>query len=139
MAVGADGRRYVLLSPPRRGWRAFDVSASYMPSTTGEETVDRFRTTLQWSRRAIGLKVFMPLAERGRAGLADRINHQARMGDALRTKLAAACADVPVSVELCSSFEGGRTCAPERPNSVLWLFSQDRAALCAEPVDEPLR
>jgi glutamate/tyrosine decarboxylase-like PLP-dependent enzyme len=70
--------------------RAFDVSTSYMPSTTGQETTDQYHTTLQWSRRAIGLKVFMSLAERGRAGLAEQIDHQARMGDALRTKLIAA-------------------------------------------------
>jgi len=67
--------------------RAFDVSASYMPSGAGEETADQYRTTLQWSRRAIGLKLFMCLAERGRSGLVERIDHQARLGDTLRTKL----------------------------------------------------
>jgi hypothetical protein len=71
-------------APPRR---AFDVSASYMPSRPGEEIADQYRTTLQWSRRAIGLKLFMCLAERGRSGLAERIDHQARIGDTLRAKL----------------------------------------------------
>jgi hypothetical protein len=50
-------------------------------------SLDQYRTTLQWSRRAIGLKLFMALAERGRSGLADQIDRQARMGDALRAKL----------------------------------------------------
>lgn len=67
--------------------RAFDVSTSYMPSRVGEETAEPYLTTLQWSRRAIGLKLFMALAERGRAGFGDQIDHQVRMGDALRTKL----------------------------------------------------
>ena len=69
--------------------RAFDVATSYMPSSTEAETADPYATTVQWSRRAIGLKVFMSLAERGRDGLAEQIDHQARMGDALRSMLAA--------------------------------------------------
>jgi glutamate/tyrosine decarboxylase-like PLP-dependent enzyme len=67
--------------------RAFDVTTSYMPSKAGTTTVDPYLTTVQWSRRAIGLKVFMSLAERGREGLANQIDHQARMGDVLRSKL----------------------------------------------------
>jgi aromatic-L-amino-acid/L-tryptophan decarboxylase len=67
--------------------RAFDVSTSYMPSRAGGETAEPYLTTLQWSRRAIGLKLFMSLAERGREGLCDQIDHQVRMGDVLRTKL----------------------------------------------------
>jgi len=67
--------------------RAFDVSTSYMPSIAGAEAVDPYMATLQWSRRAIGLKVFMSLAERGRQGLAHQIDHQARMGDVLRSRL----------------------------------------------------
>lgn len=70
--------------------RAFDVSTSYMPSTAGEQTTEPYLTTLQWSRRAIGLKLFMSMAERGEAGLSEQIDYQARMGDALRTKLTAA-------------------------------------------------
>jgi aromatic-L-amino-acid/L-tryptophan decarboxylase len=67
--------------------RAFDVATSYMPSSAGAKTADPYTTTVQWSRRAIGLKVFMSLAERGRDGFAERIDHQVRMGDALRSKL----------------------------------------------------
>jgi glutamate/tyrosine decarboxylase-like PLP-dependent enzyme len=67
--------------------RAFDVSTSYMPSSAGAQTADPYMTTVQWSRRAIGLKVFMSLADRGREGISEQINHQARMGDVLRSKL----------------------------------------------------
>lgn len=66
---------------------AFDIATSYMPAGTGDSTVDPYRTTLQWSRRAIGLKVFMSLAELGGAGLSEQVEHQARMGDLLREKL----------------------------------------------------
>ena len=37
--------------------------------------------------RFIGLKLFMALAERGEAGYAEMIEHQARMGDVLRERL----------------------------------------------------
>ncbi|HWW86912.1 MAG TPA: pyridoxal-dependent decarboxylase, partial [Vicinamibacterales bacterium] len=66
--------------------RAFAVSATYMPPSQ-DAAVDPYLTTMQWSRRAIGLKVFMTLAEAGANGIADRIERQARMGDRLRTKL----------------------------------------------------
>jgi glutamate/tyrosine decarboxylase-like PLP-dependent enzyme len=58
-----------------------------MPSMAAAETDDPYLTTVQWSRRAIGLKLFMSLAERGREGFAQQIEHQARMGDVLRSKL----------------------------------------------------
>lgn len=70
--------------------RAFDVVASYMPPGVQETVSDPYRTTLQWSRRAIGVKVFMRLAELGHTGLAQQIDHQARMGELLRTKIRAA-------------------------------------------------
>jgi glutamate/tyrosine decarboxylase-like PLP-dependent enzyme len=70
--------------------RAFDVSTSYMPSGADAEVEDQYRTTLQWSRRATGLKLFMSLAELGHSGFAEQIDHHARMGDVLRTKLARA-------------------------------------------------
>jgi glutamate/tyrosine decarboxylase-like PLP-dependent enzyme len=70
--------------------QAFDVVTSYMPPGASETVSDPYRTTLQWSRRAIGVKVFMRLAELGHDGLAQQIDHQARMGEVLRTKVAAA-------------------------------------------------
>ena len=41
----------------------------------------------QWSRRFIGLKVFMALAAVGRGGYAAQIEHDCRLGDRLRAKL----------------------------------------------------
>lgn len=69
---------------------AFAVSTSYMPGAVAPEVEDPYATTAQWSRRAIGLKVFMALAARGLAGVADDLDRQARLGDRLRQRLAEA-------------------------------------------------
>jgi glutamate/tyrosine decarboxylase-like PLP-dependent enzyme len=71
---------------PEAAGRAFRASTGYMPGdTTG--AIDPYSTTVQWSRRFTGLKVFMTLARLGRRGLVERIEHQARMGDLLRSGL----------------------------------------------------
>jgi aromatic-L-amino-acid/L-tryptophan decarboxylase len=69
---------------------AFAISTTYMPGSAGDLTVDPYRTTAQWSRRMIGLKVFLSLAELGLDGYAALIDTQAAMGDLLRSELAAA-------------------------------------------------
>jgi glutamate/tyrosine decarboxylase-like PLP-dependent enzyme len=45
---------------------------------------------VQWSRRFIGLKLFLALAQHGESGYVEMIEHQVRMGDVLRQSLAAA-------------------------------------------------
>lgn len=67
--------------------RAFGVATSYMPGALGADTPDPYATTAQWSRRAIGLKVFIMLAELGTAGCAALIEQQAEMGELLRSRL----------------------------------------------------
>jgi aromatic-L-amino-acid decarboxylase len=67
--------------------RAFAISTSYMPKGSGEEAVDPYTVTAQWSRRMIGLKVFMTLAELGLDGYRELIGRQAHMGDLLRRRL----------------------------------------------------
>lgn len=68
--------------------QAFRISTGYMPEATSDR-VDPYSSTMQWSRRCIGLKVFISLAARGRLGMAQIIEHQAAMGDYLRTRLVA--------------------------------------------------
>lgn len=68
--------------------RAFGVATPYMPETGNTGVDDPFATTVQWSRRAIGLKVFLSLAELGLDGYGELIERQAAMGDRLRAKLA---------------------------------------------------
>ena len=67
--------------------QAFAISTSYMPTGAGEGTLDPYATTMQWSRRMIGLKVFMTLAELGLDGYRRMIERQAAMGDLLRERL----------------------------------------------------
>jgi glutamate/tyrosine decarboxylase-like PLP-dependent enzyme len=73
---------------PQAVCAAFAVSASYMPSATSD-TYDPYATTLQWSRRAIGLKVFMALAELGLDGYRKLVERQAEIGAYLRQRLLA--------------------------------------------------
>ena len=66
---------------------AFGVEASsYVPPAVAD-TFDQYVTTIQWSRRFIGLKLFMTLAELGWDGMAKLIEGQSAMSDLLRTRL----------------------------------------------------
>jgi aromatic-L-amino-acid/L-tryptophan decarboxylase len=66
---------------------AFRAETSYMPGKTAGPTFDPYTTSVQWSRRFIGLKLFLALAHHGESGYVDMIQHQARMGDVLREAL----------------------------------------------------
>lgn len=64
------------------------ITTDYMPrdaSTFGVN--DPFAHSMQWSRRFIGLKVFLSLAVAGWQGYAAAIRHQAEMGNLLRHEL----------------------------------------------------
>jgi hypothetical protein len=52
----------------------------------GRSTVDLYKASLLWSRRFMGLKVFMTLAELGSEGIAALIDRQAAMGNGVGTK-----------------------------------------------------
>jgi len=68
--------------------RTFGVATNYMPrDAAGLEVVDPFTHSIQWSRRFIGLKVFMSLLVAGWDGYAEAIRHQAAMGERLRWRL----------------------------------------------------
>jgi aromatic-L-amino-acid decarboxylase len=66
----------------------FAVHTAYVPDAE-PGTYDNYQQTIQWSRRAIGLKVFLTLAELGREGVARLVDHQAAMADHLRAALQA--------------------------------------------------
>jgi glutamate/tyrosine decarboxylase-like PLP-dependent enzyme len=66
---------------------AFRAETSYMPGATVGPVLDPYTTSVQWSRRFIGLKLFLALAQRGESGYVEMIEHQARMGDVLRASL----------------------------------------------------
>lgn len=65
------------------------ITTDYMPAQA-EDTFDPYTHSMQWSRRFIGLKVFLSLMVAGWDGYAEALRHQARMGDLLRQKLTTA-------------------------------------------------
>ncbi|MDQ2841502.1 MAG: pyridoxal-dependent decarboxylase [Acidobacteriota bacterium] len=65
---------------------AFESEVAFMPGKTAD-VLDPYTSTVQWSRRFIGLKLFLALAERGESGYAEMIEEQARMGEVLRRSL----------------------------------------------------
>ncbi len=68
--------------------RTFRVQTGYMPKdAAGLPVVDPFAQSMQWSRRFIGLKVFLSLAAAGWDGYAATIRQMAAMGDLLRERL----------------------------------------------------
>ena len=73
---------------PRIVGEAFHAQTAYMPAASGPTAPDPYVTSVQWSRRFIGLKLFLSLAERGEAGYAAMLEHQVRMGACLRDALA---------------------------------------------------
>jgi aromatic-L-amino-acid decarboxylase len=66
---------------------AFHAETSYMPGKTPGPTRDPYTSSVQWSRRFIGLKLFLALAHHGEAGYVEMIEHQADLGEVLRTAL----------------------------------------------------
>ena len=58
---------------------AFELDPAYVPRSTAAG-MDSYRLSAQFSRRFIGLKLFMILAAAGREGMARTIEHQVEMG-----------------------------------------------------------
>jgi len=68
--------------------RTFGVAAAYVPRyAEGLDVVDPYASSIQWSRRFIGLKLFLSLAAAGWDGYGEAIGHQVRMGERLRRRL----------------------------------------------------
>jgi glutamate/tyrosine decarboxylase-like PLP-dependent enzyme len=74
---------------PEATERAFRVDAAFMPNA-GDDTVrDPYRSSIQWSRRFIGLKLFLTLAHYGHGKQAAILEQQTELGNALRELLTA--------------------------------------------------
>jgi glutamate/tyrosine decarboxylase-like PLP-dependent enzyme len=69
--------------------QAFRADTSYMPGRSADSVSDPYTSSIQWSRRFIGLKLFLSLAHHGEQGYVKMIEHQAGMGDKLRNLLKA--------------------------------------------------
>ncbi len=66
--------------------RTFRTATDYMPSSATAAD-DPYSSTMQWSRRAIGLKVFAALASSGMSGVIAMLRNMALRGDVLRQLL----------------------------------------------------
>jgi glutamate/tyrosine decarboxylase-like PLP-dependent enzyme len=65
----------------------FHAETSYMPPGTPGPVADPYTTSIQWSRRFIGLKLFLAVAHQGESGYVEMIEHQTRIGKRLRESL----------------------------------------------------
>lgn len=83
------GAGMFLTRHPQANANAFKVRADYMP-VSEEDVAVPYLTTMQWSRRFIGLKMFMTMAETGEENFAKIIDHQTAMGAYFRQKITAA-------------------------------------------------
>jgi aromatic-L-amino-acid decarboxylase len=66
---------------------AFKVAAEFMPSSVTQ--IDPYLNTVQWSRRFLGLRLFLSLAAAGWAGYARHIERAGAVADAVRDRLLA--------------------------------------------------
>jgi glutamate/tyrosine decarboxylase-like PLP-dependent enzyme len=64
----------------------FSVRADYMPKPQ-DDTYDPYHTSLQWTRRFMGLKLFMTLAETGEEGFSRLLDDQMELGTYFRELL----------------------------------------------------
>jgi glutamate/tyrosine decarboxylase-like PLP-dependent enzyme len=67
--------------------RAFHVAAHYMPSAGAD--LDPYLNSVQWSRRFLGLRLFLSLAVAGWDGYAAHIEHSLSLAGQLRQKMLA--------------------------------------------------
>lgn len=66
----------------------FQIRTDYMPAPVGHSgTLDPYASSIQWSRRFIGLKLFLSLATAGWEGYTRVVRHQTEMGELLRARL----------------------------------------------------
>lgn len=66
---------------------AFRAVVTFMPAKTAGTVDDPYTTSLQWSRRFTGLKLFLSLAHHGESGYAEMIERQTTLGERFREML----------------------------------------------------
>jgi glutamate/tyrosine decarboxylase-like PLP-dependent enzyme len=64
---------------------AFQVSTGYMPSANVQ--IDPYLTSVQWSRRFLGLRLFLALAAVGWAGYAEHVERSLRLSHSLQQQM----------------------------------------------------
>jgi glutamate/tyrosine decarboxylase-like PLP-dependent enzyme len=66
---------------------AFKVAAEFMPSSVSQ--LDPYLTTVQWSRRFLGLRLFLSLAAAGWVGYGQHVERAVELAARVRERLAA--------------------------------------------------
>lgn len=82
------GTGMFLTRHPELPRQALAVTASYMPSNDG--ACDPYVTSTQWSRRFVGVRLFVGLATAGWAGYAHHVERATALAERLARALAAA-------------------------------------------------
>lgn len=72
---------------PQAVAEAFRADVTYVPGKQAGPVFDPLTNSIQWSRRFIGLKLFLSLAQQGEQGQAETIERQTQLGDLLRNEL----------------------------------------------------
>lgn len=67
--------------------KTFSVDTAYVPRSAENLVADAYTSSLQWSRRFIGLKLFLSLAVAGWEGYAAALRHMVEMASLLRAEL----------------------------------------------------
>lgn len=89
LSVPMGAGLYITRHPDILG-RTFRVPTAYMPREAAHlDVADPHLHSMQWSRRFIGLKVFLSLMVAGWQGYEQAIRHQTSMGELLRERLLA--------------------------------------------------
>lgn len=106
---------------------AFHAETSYMPGKTLGPVADPYTTSVQWSRRFNGLKLFLALAQHGESGYARMIEHQTRMGEVLRESLKCAgwkivnATPLPLVCFTRDGLDTGRFLAALHERQIAWM------------------
>ncbi|HUJ31825.1 MAG TPA: aminotransferase class V-fold PLP-dependent enzyme [Candidatus Acidoferrum sp.] len=96
-----NGAGIFLTKHPEILGRTFHISAAYVPpKAVGDEIIDAYEHSIHWSRRFIGLKIFLSFAVAGWDGYATTLRRMTAVGDQLRRDLRAADWDVVNSTAL---------------------------------------
>jgi glutamate/tyrosine decarboxylase-like PLP-dependent enzyme len=79
------GAGIFLTSRPEIPSQAFRISASYMPES--EASKDFYVNSTQWSRRFVGLRMFLALGAAGWSGYGDHVDRSIRLTNRLAERL----------------------------------------------------
>ena len=80
------GAGMLLTRHPATLAQTFRLSTAFMPGAV-QDAADPYTTSLQWSRRFAGLKIFLALAAAGRVGYAEQIERDTALGAELARRL----------------------------------------------------